>query len=494
MEINNYEFDPFDYIDGDKLIKTSGEERLKDLGRIGFEANIPKNPESKLKFEFNPTLFAMYFDTCVIGRLLIGGDIVLYRRNDGYYELVDDLVLGKLIMTLMSQCGLKLWSTTRESHAIAGYKRILNEMVVQFDTEDIINLKNGVYDLATGELKPHDPVYLTLGQIDTRYDPLAKALIFEKFIQDICCQDQELIKVMYEIIGYALTRSIKAEKCFYFYGNGANGKSTLIKVIHQLVGRHNISEVNLSMLSESFGLESMIGKYINIVGENEVRGKMLTEVLKSIISGDSMSIPRKYKTALEVNLRCKLIHVVNNLPQVDDTSDGYWRKVKVIPFDASFKGKKADKFLMEKLIAECPGILNLGLIGLKRLEANNYEFSECEAISKIEKQYQLSQKSGVEYILENYDLDPNNRIHKTVVYNNFCEWAKENGKSSLSPQKFWGMLERYWQEKGIYFDYKKSTGERSLVGFVEKPQETEGEIIQSRKKVVRVKSHESDCA
>lgn len=490
MEINNYEFDPFVYIDRDKQIKTTGEKLLNDLKKNGFEIIIPQNSESKRRIDFNPTLFGMYFNTCVIGRLLVGGDIALYRRKDGYYELVDDLVLGKLMMTLMSQGGLKLWNKNREVQAIEAYKRILNDMVVQFDTADIINLKNGIYELATGELKPHDPAYLTLGQIDTIYDPTAKAPVFEKFIRDICCNDPELIQVMYEIIGYTLTRSIKAEKCFYFYGNGANGKSTLIKVIHQLVGRHNISEVSLAMLSESFGLESMIGKYINIVGENEVKGKMLTEVLKSIISGDSMSIPRKYKTALEVVLRCKLIHIVNNLPQVDDTSDGYWRKVKVIPFDASFKGEKADKFLMEKLIAECSGILNLGLIGLKRLEANNYEFSDCQAIKRIEEHYQLSQKSGVEYFLENYHPDPNHRILKTVVYNNFCEWAKENGKLNLSPQKFWGMLERYWQEKGIVYEYKKSTGERSLVGFVEKPDETD----QTIKKVTRVKKNESDCA
>lgn len=479
MEIISYEFDPFDYLNRDRLIKTTEDLLEDELKKIGFTANVKNQNKNKLRFDFNPTIFAEYFSTCVIGRLLKSGDIALYRRNEGYYELVDDLVLGKLVMPLMSQGDQKLWSKSRENQVIDGYKRILNDMVVQFDAEDIINLKNGIFDLATGELKPHDPGYLTLGQIDTDYDPTAKAPVFEMFIEDICCQDQDLIQVMYEIIGYTLTRSIKAEKCFYFYGNGANGKSTLIKVIHQLVGRHNVSEVSLSMLSENFGLESMIGKYINIVGENEVKGKMLTEVLKSIISGDSMSIPRKYKTALEVNLRCKLIHVVNNLPQVDDTSDGYWRKVKVIPFEASFKGDKADKFLMEKLTDECSGILNLGLIGLKRLEENSYEFSHCEAISRVEEQYQLSQKPGVEYFIENYDLDPNNRIHKTVFYNNFCEWARENGKSTLSSQKFWVMLERYWQEKGIFYDYKKNIGERNLVGFKEKRQEFSGELQRS---------------
>lgn len=494
MEVNNYEFDPFDYLNGNKLIRTTGEELLNDLRKIGFEAIMPKIPENKIRFDFNPTLFAMYMSECVIGRLIVNGDIALYRIKDGYYEIVDDIVLGKLIMALMSQGGLKLWSTSRETHAIAGYKRILNDMVVQFDTEDIINLKNGIFDLATGELKPHSPDHLTLGRIETAYDPEAKAPEFKKFIDEICCHDQELNLVMYEIIGYTLTRSIKAEKCFYFYGNGANGKSTLIKVIHKLVGRHNISEVSLAMLSESFGLESLIGKYINIVGENEVKGKMATEILKAIISGDPMSIPRKYKKALEVVLICKLIHVINNLPQVDDISDGYWRKVMVIPFNAKFKGVKADKFLMEKLSDECSGILNLALIGLKRLEANNYEFSKCKAISKIGEQYQLSQKPAVEYFLENYEIDPSHKIHKTLLYDNFCEWAKENGKTSLSSQKFWGMLELYWKENGITYAYKKSTGTRYLVGFAKKPMDEEGGIDQTTKSVPTVVKYEPDCA
>lgn len=480
MENNTYEFNSFDYIDKDRMIKTTISEvnQLEELGKIGFPSNAQDNNDNKLRFEFNPTSFAEYFSTCVLGRLLESGDIALYRRNDGYYELVDELVLGKLVMVLMTQGGQKLWSKSRETQSIEGYRRILNEMVVQFDTEDIINVKNGIFDLKTRKLEHHDPKYLCLGQIDTLYDPEAQAPVFKKFINEICCNDPERVQVLIEIIGYALTRSIKAEKCFFFCGNGANGKSTLINVLHHLVGRHNISEVSLAMFSENFGLESMVGKYINIVGENEIKGKMLTEKLKAIISGDPITIPRKYKNDLPVNLKCKLIHVVNNLPQVDDTSNGYWRKVMLFPFQATFQGSKMDKYLPGKLKKECSGILNIALTGLRRLEENHYVFSHSDAISKASDQYQLSQKSGVQFITENYDISPTNRILKTKLFNDFLEWAKENGKQSMSSQKFWGMLEKNWAENDISYEYRKINGTRYLLGFSEKIEDTKENLLK----------------
>ena len=480
MQNNTYEFTPFEYIDRDKMVKTgiSEDDKLKALEDIGFEVCNQNGQDNKLRFEFNPTSFAEYFSTCVIGRLLENGDIALYRRKDGYYEIVDELVLGKLMMVLMTQGGQKLWSKSRESQCIEGYKRLLNEMVVQFDTEDIINLKNGIFDMVTRTLKHHDPKHLCLGQIDTLYDPEAQARVFEKFIDEICCHDPELVKVLTEIIGYAISRSIKAEKGFFFPGIGGNGKSTLLYVLYLLIGPHNISAVSLEMLSDSFGLETMVGKYVNIASENEIEGNMRTEKIKSIISGDLISIARKYKKALSIHLRCTLIHVVNTLPPVSDMTKGFWRKIMIFPFNAIFNEEKADKFLPEKLAKETSGILNIALTGLSRLEKNNYVFSHSTAISKIYDEYELSQKSGIEFMLENYDTDPENRIFKTTLYEDFSKWARENGKVTLTPQKFWNMLESYWKEKAIFYDYKKVNGSRHLVGFVEKHDDEEAVSIE----------------
>jgi len=92
----------------------------------------------------------------------------------------------------------------------------------------LINLKNGIYDLGSGLLGPHDPKYLSTIQMGTNYDPDAEAPRFMAFLKD--CLDEETRLLVQEIFGYLLIPETCAQKAFVFVGNGGAGKSTLLSV------------------------------------------------------------------------------------------------------------------------------------------------------------------------------------------------------------------------------------------------------------------------
>ncbi|WP_394900132.1 DNA primase family protein [Clostridium butyricum] len=302
------------------------------------------------------------------------------------------------------------------------------------------------------------------------YDPNAKCDKFLKFIADITENDSQLIALLQEIVGYCLTAETRAEKGFYFYGSGSNGKSLLTKIITELVGKMNISNESINGMSRRFGLQSLIGKTVNISAENELKdGKAVnTENMKALISGDNVTIDIKHKEPIEYKPICKLIFLVNSLPNTTDVTHGYFRKILIVPFNKKFEGTNKDVNLFEKIKAnEMPGILNWALEGLKRLKDNNYQFTESNAVNKLMDKYQKDQNPVISFVEDMIVADEENKISKKELINKYYTWVRQQGiddKNSTSNQKFWKMLEAALNKLNIHIEEKKVRGIRHLKG------------------------------
>lgn len=91
-----------------------------------------------------------------------------------------------------------------------------------------------------------------------------------------------------------LAISTKAEKAFFLYGKGCNGKSVLASIIKHLVGSELVSSISLEALSKQFGAAGLIDKRLNIAAENESLEN--SEKLKALVSCDNVNVPVKYKS------------------------------------------------------------------------------------------------------------------------------------------------------------------------------------------------------
>ena len=102
----------------------------------------------------------------------------------------------------------------------------------------LLNVDNGTLELRTCQLRPHDRADLITRHIPTPYKPDATCPTFLAFLERIFAGNAELITYMQRMFGYALTGSIREQAIYIAFGNGSNGKSTLLGIVSKLLGEY----------------------------------------------------------------------------------------------------------------------------------------------------------------------------------------------------------------------------------------------------------------
>lgn len=417
--------------------------------------------EKKGSFLFNANAFAKHFNKRCHVRSTKDGRLFLYN-NKGVYEELSEVNLGKVIRTIMHEGRWNSWKSSYEAEVVKALQRESITVEEMNTNRNFINVRNGMLSMSTFTLHPHSPEYLSTVQIPIEYDPNATAPHFMTFMKDITLDDSQLISVHQELVGYWLTVETKAEKAVYYYGRGANGKSVMASIVTALVGEDNVSSVPLSEFSQTFGMESLIGKSLNIAAENEMGGKSLrTENFKAIVSGDNITVNIKYRPSISYTPFCRLLFLVNSLPDSMDVTNGYFRKLIIIPFKRTFGKEERNVNLKQLLLKELPGILNWAIEGLKQLRANNYQFSHCDAIEECHRAYYVEQNPVKEFFHEHIALKDGKRTKQSDFHQKYMHWLNMQGiddKGTKSKQVFWHHFKIVLENENIQIVKKKIQG------------------------------------
>lgn len=239
-----------------------------------------------------------------------------------------------------------------------------------------INFKNGVYDLHEKKLLPHSPDYGFKYIIPHDYNHEAKAPTFLKFLQVFTQGNESLMAILLEYIGFCISGFPyeRFAKILIFYGQGANGKSTLIRGIQFVVGPDNCSSCELSSLPTNRFLSShLANSLVNFSEEESPNVFTNTEQIKKLTGGSPLFAEKKGKDGYSFISNSKLVVSYNLLPNVGDLSFGFKRRLLIIPCNVNYEKNPELKIdnLDEKLKSEASGIINLCLEGLDRLLKNN---------------------------------------------------------------------------------------------------------------------------
>ena len=167
----------------------------------------------------------------------------------------------------------------------------------------IINLKNIFFDVAENKIKPHTPEYVSTTQLNANYEEAAVCPNFRKFLYTVTEGNFEQINLIQEIIGYLLILVTSAQKCFIFYGKAASGKSVLLNVITELLGKNNVSNVALQNLSDRFKTAELRGKHVNIFADLPDIEIKDTGIFKALVGEDYINCEKSTKTRLTSNPR-----------------------------------------------------------------------------------------------------------------------------------------------------------------------------------------------
>jgi P4 family phage/plasmid primase-like protien len=328
----------------------------------------------------------------------------------------------------------------------------------EFDSDNnIINLKNGLYDLKNNLLKEHSPDYLSINQKSIIYDKNAKPKLFGKFLSEVLSARD--IRTATDVMAYTFHRDYDIEAFFILYGVGANGKTVFTSLLSHLHGKNNVSNVPLPMiLKNRFALSDLENKDVNI--DNELPGYIISEaaVLKRLTGGSrqSVRIERKNQKAYDTTLYAKLFFNTNKMPESEDMSDAYNRRVIIISFPNQFDGAREDKQLIAKLTTqqEISGIFNLLMVYLRRILKNGELYVNEKTIEEKRARYERAVnpiKAFLEEALVEEELteaDEENKEHIYKAYVMYCD------KYSLPVEKF-EMLSRVLKSKFGYKDRRQ---------------------------------------
>lgn len=250
--------------------------------------------------------------------------------------------------------------------------------------EYCVSLENGVYDFKTDTFKEHNPKFFITNMINCKYDSsIKKYPIIDNFLNDITCNDLSLKLVLLEVLGYCFISNTNLQKAFILKGYGANGKSTFLDVIKEIFGLENMAAVGLEELQERFKRSALVDKMVNISSELPETSVNNLHIFKKLVTGDIIDAEFKGKDSFTFTNTAKFIFSANELPKMNDTSEGFIRRILIIPFKRYFNEEERDQEMLAKLTTDEAKSywFNLAIDGWKRLKVNK-AFTKSSLINK----------------------------------------------------------------------------------------------------------------
>lgn len=219
---------------------------------------------------------------------------------------------------------------------------------------EVINVRNGLLDWRTGQLRPHTPDLMTTVQLPVSYDPTAHCPRFGQFVGEIVAPDDTLR--IWEMTAYLVFSGNPFEKAYLLNGHGANGKSVLMRTWLALLGTGNVSAVSLAKLaSNNFAAVNLFGKIANLCGDIDAGYLKDTATFKQLTGRDQVEGERKHRDSFFFTPWAVPVFSANKVPASVDVSEGYLRRWEVVNFPHSFRGRE-DLNLDAALATELPGI------------------------------------------------------------------------------------------------------------------------------------------
>lgn len=343
-------------------------------------------------------------------------ELTRFLQNCGLSVRVSKSLVANVIVNLSAICLVKNWETTSlplwlpsaEGEAVPSpYLAFENQLV---HLPQLLAQKQNRLDgcgsdsetILDGILES-DPRHFSPICLPYAFEPESPCPRWQIFLNQILPRQgegDERQAVLQEAFGYCLLtgrETLQLERFFILYGNGANGKSTVLKLLELMLGTSNVSHVPLSSFDGDFHLFQIVDKLANIDCDMNRPERVAEGVLKAVVSGEGIQVNRKYRDPLTIYPTAKLFFATNELPSFGDRSDGIWRRAIILPFLKQIPSGDRDPGLLTRLKSELPGILNWSLEGARRLLANK-RFTSCQVSAEAARRHREACDSALSFM------------------------------------------------------------------------------------------------
>lgn len=411
--------------------------------------------------------------SCIVS----GGERVMCHSNGTYKEIAPLLVKSWL------EHKVKPADALRETHRNEFLSKVKAAAAVSQEDEEYLfdkaivgklNCSNGVLDILTGTLLPHAPTIGFKYVLPFAYTEDAVSEMFLDWLAEVTLDRTELMDSLLDVMAYCLWPSFDDHMFSFFVGEGANGKSTLLNILREILGSNNVSAISIQQLSKNRFFPALLeGKLANLSEESsgmEMDSDQLN-VIKNLSAGGEIQAERKGKDGFLFRNKAKLIFSANRVPRFMEQGDAIRRRLVVIPFEHTIKNP--DSNVEKKLLSEAPAILSMLI---RRIRENT---------AKNNGKFLVSRQSATHDEARDKFLTTGN----TVI-----EWAKECLESSVNVPDYhhvrvddcYNRYRQWCADSGMRYPVNKIQFGKTMIQFVVTPSATGSDVKKDGGKAFRV--------
>ncbi len=360
-----------------------------------------------------------------------------------------------------------LTSAMNTSKIAAVRKIVEEEKALSMDKLDadhnLIGIQDQVYDIAEGSSRPAFASDLVMKSLGTNYDPEAKCPQWESFLETSMQGNQDMIDYLQRLVGYFLTASTQEQEIYYFYGTGANGKSTFLDLVKTLLGSYGVKLSSDSFMKKRSGtlnlgaqasLAMLAGARLAITDETGENATFDAQMLKSISGDDEVTGRFLRSNPITFKSTTKVVMYGNDKPYGNMNDEGFWRRFRYIKFEHVVPKADRNPNLLAELKNELPGILNWALKGLSEWQENGLQTPQ--KILKDGNDYREGQDTVSDFLKRNTQEKLGSRLPIKLLFERYNEWCETNLKSAESKQSFSKRARWYFEThmKGKVKDFR----------------------------------------
>ncbi|WP_370179921.1 phage/plasmid primase, P4 family [Alteriqipengyuania sp.] len=405
---------------------------------------------------------------------LAGDALAAFEREQA--SKMDFVVDFKRNQAVMYSDKLAEWARSSEAAgkiaaagALAKSMSALVAQVQDFDRERMaINVLNGTLrmergrrkrpaaEVAAGKSEWHTPWVMKLHPharedfitklADVEYREGAKSQIYEDFLA-VVQPKPEMRRFLAQWGGLSMTGFTGEQKLAFFYGGGSNGKGTWVETIARIAGDYAGTVKIQSLLDQGKksgdqatpAIAKLPGVRFLRVSEPS-KGAVLDEgLVKELTGEDPVDARHLNKGFFTFFPDFKITISGNNKPVIKDTSDGIWRRMQLVPWEANIPPHLRDKALKDKLLAERDGIFAWLMRGL--LDWKKHGLIEPEDVRLATSEYRDDSDTIGRFLRQTCEIGEDTRqrpmrVRKGELFELYTAWCHQTGAYEMAERAF----------------------------------------------------------
>jgi putative DNA primase/helicase len=208
-----------------------------------------------------------------------------------------------------------------------------------FDSKpDLLNVGNGVVDLRTSELLPHDRGLLLTKITETPYVVGATHPDWDTCLDSMT---EEVAEWMQARIGQGVTGYMTSDDVLPIcQGGGANGKSTFLAGLYGALGDHVVKVPDKLLQARPSDhpteLMTLFGARLAVIDETPEIATLSVPRLKAVLGQQQITARLVHKDNVTWSATHSLLVMTNYVPMVAETDKGTWRRLALIRWAKTF--------------------------------------------------------------------------------------------------------------------------------------------------------------